>query len=415
MAGLLAWAADVVGGGKSNEEDDNPNSIPLIFTPQQQSYLIDLDRKATSLTRTIQDLRLRLPPPDISERLPHLHAHSLASNNALALQLNAHSATKEQAQLREITLQEENAEYDKAISDYENKIQVKSQEADLLRSKLQEMALVEENLRSELERAQAAAASESVQSNDYLIKNDSEAQEDEESANSALLRKLEEKKKELTFMEEAVHDLEKKWTEVQDYALKQPCPVFWVGFSRSVYNIGAFIESPTRWAVTRSGGLRARSGWPGPKRGASRDQLGRSRDQLGSIHVWGAARWALTQSGGLGPKRGANRDQLGIAVTNEDRFTRGVTTQSAQREKILDKQLHSLIEQLASKQAQAEGLANEVHLKEMELERLNGLWRKLEADADTNATRNRGRQKPGRLEKLHKLMLLSGGGGGGGN
>ncbi|PHT73721.1 hypothetical protein T459_24506 [Capsicum annuum] len=302
MAGLLAWAADVVGGGKSNEEDDNPNSIPLIFTPQQQSYLIDLDRKATSLTRTIQDLRLRLPPPDISERLPHLHAHSLASNNALALQLNAHSATKEQAQLREITLQEENAEYDKAISDYENKIQVKSQEADLLRSKLQEMALVEENLRSELERAQAAAASESVQSNDYLIKNDSEAQEDEESANSALLRKLEEKKKELTFMEEAVHDLEKKWTEVQDYALKQPCP--------------------------------------------------------------------------------------------------------AQREKILDKQLHSLIEQLASKQAQAEGLANEVHLKEMELERLNGLWRKLEADADTNATRNRGRQKPGRLEKLHKLMLL---------
>ncbi|KAM3321407.1 sarcolemmal membrane-associated protein [Capsicum chacoense] len=301
MAGLLAWAADVVGGGKSNEEDDNPNSIPLIFTPQQQSYLIDLDRKATSLTRTIQDLRLRLPPPDISERLPHLHAHSLASNNALALQLNAHSATKEQAQLREITLQEENAEYDKAISDYENKIQVKSQEADLLRSKLQEMALVEENLRSELERAQAAAASESVQSNDYLIKNDSEPQE-EESANSALLRKLEEKKKELTFMEEAVHDLEKKWTQVQDYALKQPLP--------------------------------------------------------------------------------------------------------AQREKILDKQLHSLIEQLASKQAQAEGLANEVHLKEMELERLNGLWRKLEADADTNATRNRGRQNPGRREKLHKLMLL---------
>ncbi|KAM3238510.1 hypothetical protein P3L10_013542 [Capsicum annuum] len=41
------------------------------------------------------------------------------------------------AQLREITLQEENAEYDKAISDYENKIQAKSQEADLLRSKLQ--------------------------------------------------------------------------------------------------------------------------------------------------------------------------------------------------------------------------------------------------------------------------------------
>lgn len=96
MAGLLAWAADVVGGGQSNDEDNNPNSIPLIFTPEQQTYLQDLNRKATSLSGTIQDLRLRLPPPDISQRLPHLHAHSLASNNALALQLNAHSATKEQ-------------------------------------------------------------------------------------------------------------------------------------------------------------------------------------------------------------------------------------------------------------------------------------------------------------------------------
>ncbi|KAL3372983.1 hypothetical protein AABB24_005147 [Solanum stoloniferum] len=322
MAGLLAWAADVVGGSHSNDEDDNnPNSIPLIFTPQQQSYLLDLDRKATSLTRTIQDLRLRLPPPDISERLPHLHAHSLASNNALALQLNAHSATKEQAQLREITLQEENAEYEKAISDYENRIQEKSQEADLLRSKLQEMDLMEENIKSELQRAQAAAASESVKSNDYLIKNNGEDQEDEEFANSALLKKLEEKKKELTSLEGAVHDLEKKWAEVQDYALKQPSP--------------------------------------------------------------------------------------------------------AQREKILDKQLHSLIEQLAAKQAQAENLVHEVHLKEMELEKLNGLWRKLEAsNADMNATRNRyprsnidrgrvssdyivdPRQKPGRLENLHKLMLL---------
>ncbi|PHT50383.1 hypothetical protein CQW23_10130 [Capsicum baccatum] len=224
---------------------------------------------------------------------------------------------KSQEQLREITLQEENAEYDKAISDYENKIQAKSQEADLLRSKLQvrhnsqlsrgdhyiqqqhtqgistsqvwlskqhdkvdkETVEVEEEeeqqtktSNAELEQAQAAAASESAQSNDYLIKNDSEAQEDEESANSALLRKLEEKKKEL---------------------------------------------------------------------------------------------------------------------------------------------------------AQAEGLANDVHLKEMELERLNGLWRKLEASsADANATRNRYarsstdrghvsldyivdlHQKPGRPEKLHKLMLF---------
>ncbi|MCE2056185.1 hypothetical protein HAX54_044192 [Datura stramonium] len=319
MAGLLAWAADVVGGAQSNDEDDNPNSIPLIFTPEQQSYLLDLDRKSTSLTHMVY---WELSLPSLREQVL-------------------------QAQLREITLQEENAEYEKAISDYENKIREKSQEADLLRSKLQrleellrqpvakitvnvnffvkpganEMALIEENLQLELERAQPAAASESVKSNDCLVKNNGEDQEDEELANSALLGKLEEKKKELTSMEEAVHDLEKKWAEVQDYALQQPSP--------------------------------------------------------------------------------------------------------AQREKILDKQLHSLIEQLASKQAQAEGLANEVHLKEMELERLNGLWRKLEASSgDINATRNRyarssidrgrvssdyiidPRQKPSRLENLHKLMLL---------
>ncbi|GER38949.1 protein HIRA [Striga asiatica] len=46
--------------------------------------------------RLIQDLLLRLPPPDISQRLPDLHAHPLASNNGLSLQLNAPSATKQQ-------------------------------------------------------------------------------------------------------------------------------------------------------------------------------------------------------------------------------------------------------------------------------------------------------------------------------
>ena len=97
MAGLLAWAADVVGAGgaQSNEEDD-PNSIPIVFAAEQQKYVQELDQKTSSLSRAIQDLRLRLPPPDISQRLPHLHAHSLASNAALALQLNSHSATREQ-------------------------------------------------------------------------------------------------------------------------------------------------------------------------------------------------------------------------------------------------------------------------------------------------------------------------------
>lgn len=99
MAGLLAWAADVVrktGASDDEQYDVALDSIPIIFTPEQQKYVRDLDQKANSLTRSIQDLRLRLPPPDISQRLPHLHAHSIASNADLALQLNAHSATKEQ-------------------------------------------------------------------------------------------------------------------------------------------------------------------------------------------------------------------------------------------------------------------------------------------------------------------------------
>lgn len=43
----------------------------------------------------------------------------------------------DQAQLREVTLREENAAFEKAISDCGNKIQEKLQEANLLQSKLQ--------------------------------------------------------------------------------------------------------------------------------------------------------------------------------------------------------------------------------------------------------------------------------------
>ncbi|XP_056165628.1 uncharacterized protein LOC115672117 [Syzygium oleosum] len=60
------------------------------------------------------------------------------------------------------------------------------------------------------------------------------------------------------------------------------------------------------------------------------------------------------------------------------------------REKILDKQLHSLLEQLVAKQAQAEALVSEVHQKEKELEGLSGLWKRLESNSlEVNATRNR--------------------------
>lgn len=160
MAGLLAWAADVVGGGRSELELEE--SIPILFSEEQNNYVRQLDLKSISLQRSINDLRLRLPPPHISQRLPHLHAHSLASNNALTLQLNSHSSTRHQvslslfnyafalsfqfqflssaslqAQLREETLKEENAAFQNAISSCDNKIKEKSHEAQLLRTKLE--------------------------------------------------------------------------------------------------------------------------------------------------------------------------------------------------------------------------------------------------------------------------------------
>ncbi|XP_062106367.1 uncharacterized protein LOC133817785 [Humulus lupulus] len=291
MAGLLAWAADVVGGGGSGHGNGEGGAdlIPIVYSPEQQKYVQELDQKAASLSRSIQDLRLRLPPPDISQRLPHLHAHSLASNADLALQLNSHSATREQAQLREVTLQEENAAFEKAISNCENKIQEKRQEADVLRRKLEEMEETEKNLRVELENAQTAlSASQSGGGAEVSVGESSafETGQDTAAPKSSIIEELENQKKELSLLEDKVQVLEKTWLEVQENALKQPTP--------------------------------------------------------------------------------------------------------AQREKILDKQLHSLIEQLASKQAQAEGLVSEIHIKGLELENLNGLWRRLESsNVEVNAARNR--------------------------
>ncbi|RVX06465.1 hypothetical protein CK203_023633 [Vitis vinifera] len=61
MAGLIAWAADVVGGGGQSNDEDDANSIPIVFSPDQLNYVRELDGKAASLRRTIQDLRLRIP------------------------------------------------------------------------------------------------------------------------------------------------------------------------------------------------------------------------------------------------------------------------------------------------------------------------------------------------------------------
>ncbi|KEH34651.1 hypothetical protein MtrunA17_Chr3g0111211 [Medicago truncatula] len=92
MAGLLAWAEDVGGNGGSESATED-SSIPILFADSQKTYVRDFDSKTNCLQRSIQDLRLRLPPHDIPHCLPHLHALFLASNNTLTLQLNAHSST----------------------------------------------------------------------------------------------------------------------------------------------------------------------------------------------------------------------------------------------------------------------------------------------------------------------------------
>ncbi|XP_058114932.1 uncharacterized protein LOC131257962 [Magnolia sinica] len=326
MAGLLAWAADVVGGGGHDEHGDGKDRpFPVVvFTPEQQQYARELEQRAASLRRSIQDLRLRIPPPHISQRLPHLHAHSLASNAALALQLNSHSTTRQQAQLREVTLQEENVAYEKAISNCQKKIEEKLQEADLLQHKLKEMDLTEKSLRADLERTLATKKnSQSGESVDDP-KTRGEPHTDSEASKTILQEELDNKKKELSSMEEMVQELEEKWGQIQQSSMRQPSP--------------------------------------------------------------------------------------------------------AQREKVLDKQLHSLIEQLAAKQAQAEGLVTEIHIKEQELERLNGLRRQLEnGSMEASAARNRlGRNSSmvgsasadyivephgrphvgGRMQNQQKLMLM---------
>ncbi|KAK1310956.1 hypothetical protein QJS10_CPA08g01697 [Acorus calamus] len=264
MAGLLAWAADVVGAQTNGAEDEDldledERVLASIRTPDQLRYAQELERRSVNLKRSIQDLRLRIPPPSIAQRLPDLHAHSLASNAALALQLNAHSTTREQAQLREVTLQEENIGYERTISNCQKKIQEKLQEATLLQNKLKELDITEERLRRELENAQSTLAAS--QSDELVVPKIMEKDISEgEHPTHGKPEELEKKKRELSSMEALVKDLEDKWTLVQQDSLKQPS--------------------------------------------------------------------------------------------------------AAQREKTLEKQLHSLIEQLTAKQAQAEGLASEIQAKQ---------------------------------------------------
>ncbi|KAG2642545.1 hypothetical protein PVAP13_2KG196580 [Panicum virgatum] len=280
MAGILAWAADVVGGaGASDDEaDDARAAASAAMTPEQRLRAAELDARAASMRRAIQDLRLRVPPPHVAQRLPHLHAHSLASSAALALQLNAHSSTKEQAQQREITLQEENAAYEKALSDCRRKIQERQMETNQLQSDLKEMEVAEHNLKAQLEDALKEQEATQHKVSTTASETTENALLEAESLINLKSKDLEEKKRVLDLLDNKVQTLEKEWSVVEEESLKNPTP--------------------------------------------------------------------------------------------------------AQREKILERQLHSLIEQLTSKQAQAEILITDVHAKEKELERLNHLHRNVCSSAN---------------------------------
>uniref|UniRef100_A0A0E0QMS0 Uncharacterized protein n=1 Tax=Oryza rufipogon TaxID=4529 RepID=A0A0E0QMS0_ORYRU len=283
MSGILAWAADVVGGaGAANDDeaDDARAVASAAMTPEQRLRAADLDAKAASLRRSIHDLRLRVPPPHVAQRLPHLHAHSLASSAALALQLNAHSSTKEQqssscnyssragcylhpylklktsaatcfgslppfriaadlrfpaisamktnmrpndtfntisrkALQREITLQEENAAYEKAISNCRQKIQEKQMEVTLLRSNLKEMEISEQDLKAQLDNAQNEQYASQNKASAAASDNTGNALMEAESLINLKSNDLKEKNEELAQAEGLIVDVHAKEKELE--------------------------------------------------------------------------------------------------------------------------------------------------------------------------------------------------------
>ncbi|XP_061999406.1 uncharacterized protein LOC133716760 [Rosa rugosa] len=121
--------------------------------------------------------------------------NGLRANPDFRLHLRLH-----QAQLREVTLQEENVAYEKAISNCESKIQEKIEEVELLRRKLEELEDTEKNLRDELENAQTALDTGRSRGSDEAVGNSKtsvETGDDMESSKKAILDKLEERKREL--------------------------------------------------------------------------------------------------------------------------------------------------------------------------------------------------------------------------
>ncbi|EFJ25210.1 hypothetical protein SELMODRAFT_442163 [Selaginella moellendorffii] len=152
MDGLLAWAADVVGGG-SDPESPAARAF-LAFTPDQLHEIERLDRRASELQRSLQQLRHRLPPANIAQGLPHLHAESLASQSALALELHAHSASRIQAQELDQLEQKLREEYDCL----EKELRAQRDSIEELEEKVQEASPLEEEEASELQSLRAELA-----------------------------------------------------------------------------------------------------------------------------------------------------------------------------------------------------------------------------------------------------------------
>ncbi|XP_024534424.1 restin homolog isoform X2 [Selaginella moellendorffii] len=190
MDGLLAWAADVVGGG-SDPESPAARAF-LAFTPDQLHEIERLDRRASELQRSLQQLRHRLPPANIAQGLPHLHAESLASQSALALELHAHSASRIQAQVRESTLQSDIAAYKKALAATEQQAVDRSREAQELESSFQELDQLEQKLREEYDclEKELRAQRDSIEELEEKVQEASPLEEEEASELQSLRAEL---------------------------------------------------------------------------------------------------------------------------------------------------------------------------------------------------------------------------------
>ncbi|XP_024381402.1 uncharacterized protein [Physcomitrium patens] len=227
MAGLLAWAADVVVGNGSESADRT-----LHFTPQQRQAVSALDARAAALQHSLQLLRQRMPPSNIAQRLPHLHADSLASHSALALEKHAHSATLNQLQAREASLQAENENYAKALAARQQHAREKAQETLQLAATLEEIEATEVKLRADLERLQKAVAlrdglaSSAVSTDKKGLQDDSKRSDFSAIQDVSTLeeQELQSIKLELARWEGKVIRLEKEWEALQHNTSRTPSP-----------------------------------------------------------------------------------------------------------------------------------------------------------------------------------------------